>query len=49
MFYNTQDTIYADNYIDPLRTDYLFPIYTSKFIDSLGMYLVDLSISETEL
>ena len=29
--------------------DYLFPIYTSKYIDSLLTYPVDLSISETEL
>ena len=32
-----------DNYIDPLGTNYLFPIYTNKCIDPLQMYLVDLS------
>ena len=29
--------------------DYLFPIYTRKCIDSLGMYPVDLNIPKTEL
>ena len=38
-----------DNYIDPRGMDYLFPIYTNKCIDLLGMYPVDLSISDTEL
>ena len=48
-FYNSEIHIYMDNYIDPVGMDYLFPSYTDKYIDLLGMYPVDISISETEL